>query len=337
MMISRQFAFSIIAVFCMAMSVHLQADEYLACLNKALKIAKDDTPAAEIRAQCFEKVNADLAFEKRFEEEELTQKSEFVMTPYRQNYILLGTYNDKPNQTPFEQQDSFSGLADPLKEEEVKLQISFKVPLNQNDLLLDDDGLYFGFTLKAFWQLYNKRISAPFRETNYRPEIYYQAPLDYRFMDGGFFGRLGFEHESNGRSQYLSRSWNRIYAGLGYQRENWIIYVQPWYRLPESEKEEDGDPNTPPPAKGDDNPDINDFMGHYEFFAVYTHNNFEVSSRIRQNFSTGKGALELGFSFPMYHRLKGYVQFFNGYGESLIDYDHSVQRIGIGILLTDFL
>lgn len=339
-------------------------DEFHACLDHALLSGDDSRTVAELKQACFygesderqsedvdQAVSDDIsipdlnteetselsALDQRLLEEQITQDAAFVMTPHRQNYILIGTYNDAPNQAPFIAQNLYPEVDKPLTEEEVKMQISFKVPLNKGSLWLEGDNLYFGFTLKSFWQLYNERLSAPFRETNYRPELFYQAPLKWQFMGGDFFGRVGFEHESNGRSQLLSRSWNRIYVGLGYQRDNWAMYLQPWYRLPESDKVDDGDPNTPPPASGDDNPDISDFYGHYEFLAVYKNGDDQFSSRLRQNFDTGKGAIELGYSFPLHHRIKGYVQYYYGYGESLIDYDHRVNRIGIGVLLTDFL
>ena len=61
----------------------------------------------------------------------------------------------------------------------------------------------------------------------------------------------------------------------------------------------------------------------------------------RNNLESGfdRGALELGWSFPLwtYPYMKGYIQYFRGYGESLIDYDQRVNRIGIGISLTDWL
>lgn len=276
--------------------------------------------------------------DKRILQERQTQDNAYVMTPHRQNYILVGSYNDSPNQAPFLLQNTYPEVERPVQHEEVKLQLSLKVPLNEDDILIEGDNLYFGFTLKSFWQLYNSELSAPFRETNYRPEFFYQAPLPWRFLDGEFFGIVGFEHESNGRSQVLSRSWNRAYLGLGYTRDNWALYLQPWYRIPESEKEDDGDPSTLPPAEGDDNPDIHKFYGYYEFFAVYKNSeSHQVSSKLRFNFNSGKGAIELGYSFPLHHRIKGFVQYFYGYGESLIDYDHLANRIGIGVLLTDVL
>jgi phospholipase A1 len=51
-----------------------------------------------------------------------------------------------------------------------------------------------------------------------------------------------------------------------------------------------------------------------------------------------RGAVELSYSFPIRHtRLKGYLKYFNGYGESLIDYNHRIQSFGVGFLLSDWL
>ncbi|WP_390903444.1 phospholipase A [Vibrio echinoideorum] len=55
------------------------------------------------------------------------------------------------------------------------------------------------------------------------------------------------------------------------------------------------------------------------------------------NFKTGYGGIEAGVSFPLLNHVRCYVQYFQGYGESLIDYDYNNQRIGVGILLTDII
>ncbi len=66
-------------------------------------------------------------------------------------------------------------------------------------------------------------------------------------------------------------------------------------------------------------------------FSLMTRNNLE------SGFS--RGAVELGWSFPLfkYPYLKGYLQYFSGYGESLIDYDRYVNTIGVGLVFTDIL
>jgi len=56
---------------------------------------------------------------------------------------------------------------------------------------------------------------------------------------------------------------------------------------------------------------------------------------LRGNPASGKGAGEVSLSFPLFQRFRGVLQYFNGYGESLIDYDHFQQRIGVGILLSN--
>lgn len=315
----------------------VQAQDFETCLTQALINASDEQTVAQLKARC-DSTRDGVKLPERIIKEQVTEDSEFVITPHRQNYVLPFSHNANPNQSPWREQDVFPEVDRPVQHKEAKLQLSLKVPLWHRDLFFDNDGLYFGFTFKSFWQVYHNAVSKPFRETNYRPEVFYQTPLPFSPWDGAFFTRVGIEHESNGRSQLLSRSWNRIYVGVGFLRERWAIYLQPWYRIEEDAKVDDGDPNTPLPADGDDNPDIDRYLGHFELNAIYNaEDDFEYSSMIRHNFASGKGALELGVSFPLWGRLKGYLQYFDGYGESLIDYDHRVQRIGIGLLLTDWL
>ena len=111
------------------------------------------------------------------------------------------------------------------------------------------------------------------------------------------------------------------------------IRIDPVLLLKSSEKKKLS-PNQP---DGDDNPDIDKYMGHFELTSIYQWDEQNFSFMLRNNLrSENKGAVQLDWSFPMGSRFKGYVQYFNGYGESLIDYNHTVQRFGFGILLTDF-
>lgn len=307
--------------------------EWMDCMRLRAVSADDKATVDAIKAECRELVASGVKLPTRIIQSRTTETNPYVITPLRQNYILPYTYNQFPEHAALEIGDD----DEPLDKEEAKLQISLMVPIIHTDLLVPNDGLYFGFTLKSFWQVYNKGISAPFRETNYRPEVFYQMPLPIASSRGVWLGRLGIEHESNGRTQYRSRSWNRIYVTVGYLRPNWGLLFQPWYRIPESKKKDDGDPGTPPPASGDDNPDIEDYMGNYELTGVYRWQKLEFSGLFRRNFEEGHGAHEIGVSFPLWGRMRGFAQYFEGHGESLIDYDHKTRRIGIGVLLTDLL
>ncbi len=91
----------------------------------------------------------------------------------------------------------------------------------------------------------------------------------------------------------------------------------------------------------DINPDITDYLGHGELRLAYRRKGHVFSMMSGNQIESGfdEGALELSCNFPVfgYPYLKGYIQYFNGYGESLIDYDQQVNRIGIGISVTDWL
>lgn len=305
------------------------------CLLNAIATAKEDENVASLKQKCLTKEGEDL-LPKRFLKEKATEENRFVITPHRTNYFLPVAFNNNPNQTPYISQNAFPGLDKPIDETEVKMQISLKVPLTSSYVFDENDGIYFGFTLKSFWQMYNTPASSPFRETNYRPEIFYQTAIPEATLDGSWYYRFGVEHESNGRTQLLSRSWNRIYLGLGFAQTNWAIYFQPWYRIKEDPKEVIPGENLPA-AGGDDNPDIHRYMGYFELSGIYKTDDWQFTSMMRRNFNTGFGAIELTASFPFSGRLRAYGQYFYGYGESMIDYDALSHRIGIGLILTELL
>lgn len=290
-------------------------------------------PAEAAEAAEAQNENSDPpAFEERLEETEELQKRSFVITPYRLNYLLPYSATTDMNRELYRSQQPDFG--DNLKDYEAKFQISFSLPLHEPGLITQGDGFYFAFTMKSWWQVYSHSISAPFRETNYRPEFFYFRPLRFMRLGGGEWSMMiGLEHESNGRTQALSRSWNRAFAELFWAKGHGVISFRPWYRFEEDPKAQ------PTDAKGDDNPDIEDFLGHYELSGTYEWEaiNHELSVLWRQNFSKGNHAVELTYTFPLFGKLRGMVQLFDGYGESLIEYNIKQTRIGFGIAMSEVL
>ena len=263
------------------------------------------------------------ALSRHWELDDAAKQGAFLFRAHRPNYFLPVKYSNSPNSTPF--QGIFIQPDLGLDSVEAELQLSFKIKAMEGVFGHDDLDLWFGYTATSFWQAYNNNISSPFRETNYEPEAMLVYRTDYEIA--GFRGRflnVGFMHQSNGRGEELSRSWNRVYAQFGFERGNLALLIRPWYRIPEKR----GD---------DDNPDIEDYLGHGDLQVVYRQgrNAFSLSLRNNLRRTDNRGSLKLNWGFPLYGRLKGYVQYFNGYGESLIDYNHSQQSFGLGVSLTE--
>ena len=245
---------------------------------------------------------------------------------HRPTYILPVSWVKDPNESPSSPRLGSIGYDYDLEREEAKYQISFKVPL-LTGILDDRTTLWFGYTQTSFWQVYNQDDSAPFRETNYEPEIFARYQTDWDIGPGRLNGvTLGFNHQSNGQSEPRSRSWNRIMGSAAYSYDRWLFMVQPWYRIPENSE--------------DDNADIERYLGHANYYAVYKLTEDRTFSlRLMNNLRSenNKTSVEFGYSFPMGDTIKGFFQYYNGYGESLIDYNHRIQRFGIGIMLNDWL
>jgi phospholipase A1/A2 len=304
------------------------------CQIVQLQQSEETRTVGEIEAWCQqflanqnkENTTGMTALEKRISREQTTMDLPNVITPHKRNYILPVTYMDDPHETPYEN----TLYAGKLDNWEAKFQLSFKAPMFKS-VLQERDMVFFGFTVQSYWQMYNSEISSPFRETNYQPEIFYGMVNDFEI--GGWTNRvniIGIEHQSNGQAQPQSRSWNRIYAEFIFENEDWVIGFKPWYRIPEERKTELNQPS------GDDNPDIGKYMGNFELTGAYKWDAQSFGFMFRNNLrSENRGAIQLDWTFSLGTRYRGYAQYFYGYGESLIDYNETIQRFGVGVLLTD--
>ncbi|MFW6093421.1 MAG: phospholipase A [Pseudomonadota bacterium] len=306
-----------------------------ACLLRELEQADDDVTVGELKATCTSDaepaVKRSLLLERRWRED-TAEGFRSLLTPHERNYFIPATYMVDPNEAPFAEASGAALQPENLDNVEAKFQLSLKFTL-ADGLLLPRDRLYFAFTTLSFWQAYNSEVSAPFRETDYRPELFWVTPIDWGpfGLDAGL-ASFGFVHESNGRGGTFSRSWNRVYADFVFEKENLVVGLKPWWRIPEAEKDDPFEP------RGDDNPDIEKYMGHFELTTIYRRGDHEWSLLLRNNLrGDNKGAVQLEWTFPLWRGIRGYAQYFNGYGESLIDYDAHIERFGVGILLTDLL
>lgn len=297
------------------------------CFQTAMEKQGDDTTLAEIRRQCLiseTEVGDQSALEKRIRLERSNQYNLFSMQPHKKNYIMPISYHaNGTNEKPFKNQN---GGHYQMENTELQFQFSLKIAL-ANNLFGLNDHFFVAYTNHSFWQAYNHEISAPFRETNHEPEFW--VSFDNNWMLGDWKNRLvdvGLVHQSNGRSGSLSRSWNRAYMRFVFEKDESAIVFKPWYRFQEK-------------VQNDDNPDILDYMGNFELMYATKFGKHGITMMGRNNLDSqdNRGAIELGYSYPLHRNLNAYVQYFYGYGESMIDYNYLNSTISIGVELGQVL
>jgi phospholipase A1 len=246
---------------------------------------------------------------------------------YKPVYLLPAFWSSDPNVMPHSPNPD-NTVTEPqnLRDIEAKFQLSFKTKAFEN-VFGDNGDIWMAYTQGSHWQVYNAGDSRPFRETNYEPEVLLVFRNNYSLL--GWKGRMaavGLNHQSNGRADPLSRSWNRVMFNVGLDRENWSIMFRPWYRIPEGR----GD---------DDNPDIEDYMGRGDLTVVRVAGDNEFSLMARHSLRGGDrshGALQFDWGFPITRQLRGHLQLFDGYGESMIDYNHKATYVGFGVSLLEW-
>ena len=298
------------------------------CLLQALKSADRATTAEDIRAECNSvdvvmPLGHSTAFEQGAIREQLrfesaAENSPFIFTPHQPNFIGWSSFD--PNQAPF---TAITGDPETVNDDELVFQVSFKAPVWQR-MFGSSLNTYFAYTSKSWWQLSNDDFSSPFRETNYMPEVFVRSTEQRRiFGDFALEGwTLGFVHQSNGREQALSRSWDRILGRYALRLNSELSLLgELWCRIPEDEED-------------DDNPFEYRYYGYGDFRLVWTPNLNTFTALLRPG--TEEFSYELSWSYPISDVFRLHATYYDGYGESLLDYDQDIQRITLGVSVNDF-
>lgn len=235
------------------------------------------------------------------QDESFSGGSDFNVSLHKENY-LYPYY--KSLQEPY-------GIA--KDDEEMKFQISLKATV----LKVGTSFLAAAFTQKSFWQIYDSDNSRPFRETNYNPEIFIRFGGKYSFLD------LGYEHESNGRGEPESRSWDRLYVRSQYSTSAVKLALKIWNIVSDEIYPADHE-------ERDFNMQYYYGNGQLELGLNIWDTLFKVQGRY--NFSTYNGYVESKILWRLTDHLYWGPTYTKGYGDNLRAYNIDNESFGIGIL-----
>ena len=294
------------------------ADTVTETTVKVTHPAKHKATTREKIHQVLDKVTPthNSALEQRIKEENQAEKNSISLTLYRPTYILPYYYTASPDyvvyngQTPNKQK---------IMRNEFKAQLSLLVPIWKNMYGNPNWALNGAYTQLNYWQVYAS--SQYFREINYEPELFFEDHFHRNWLY-----RLGFDHQSNGRGGELERSWNRAVGTVQFSGDAWLVSLRVWALVFQHE------------SSDIHNPDIAKFMGYDNLRFSYRVNKAVLSLEM-QNLESGmrRGYVQATVSYPVLKHMSLYAQYFNGFGQSLIEYDHRTQGVGLGIAFNDWI
>ena len=256
----------------------------------------------------------------------LIANDKFFLEPYKTNYILPFSYKSGENYNSYSLSDTYSNL-------EFEFQISLKYNF-YNNLFGFNESYNVVYSQKTWWQLYSE--SSPFREFNFNPEFFVSIPFTYSVNNFKFRNlKLSFVHNSNGKGNIEennliladklnlknnSRSHNYFEASSLMSFNNIDIEISSLINYLGS-------------FDLSDNPDIYDYYGYLGLKLNYKLDDYNLMFSGRINPLNGNGNLEVSTYYTINKKENFYLYFkyFYGYGESLIDYNNRINKVGIGI------
>jgi len=251
---------------------------------------------------------------------------------------LIGA--DSVNTAPSSPTAGHTGSYQPYLQGETRIQLSVRTKIASGFLTHDDpvkrDSLWFGYSQQSYWQLFNEQLSRPFRNTDHEPELMYIMPTDAD-LPGGWrlrYSGVSLNHQSNGQTLPLSRSWNRVILMAGAEKgDKYTLSGRVWQRMPEE-------------ADSDDNPGISDYVGRAEVTGMWNLNKLNtLGVTVRHSLqAAGNGSIRIDWyraigtpaRSSVASGLRFHTQLFSGYGDSLLDYNRSRTVLSIGLSLVDW-
>lgn len=201
---------------------------------------------------------------------------------------------------------------------DVKFQLSISQRLTKSRLPFDTY-LFIQYTQKAFWNVFQE--SLPMRDLNFNPGIGLGHLIVHK---NKFIGKayLMLEHESNGKDSINSRSWNKVsFFGSVILNKNWELQAKTWIPIIDS----------------DNNRDILKYNGIFQIGLNYRTNNQRLQCGAiftqRKEWFGFNTQIEVSYKFNERENQYLFVQFYNGYGENLLEYNKYKNMIRVGFVI----
>lgn len=243
--------------------------------------------------------------------------------------IVLAKPGDEPALSAYEPMYFVLGH-DSDRGADARFQISFKYRLFDPEGVIGGfspllSNLYFTYTQTSLWDL--GEDSSPFRDTSYRPGLFYQwagserLPLPTEW-------RAGIEHESNGRSEPDSRSIDTVYL------------TPVWHWDMANSRRLTFAPKIYHYLDKHENRDIQRYRGYVDWNLRYGREDGLMWRGLYRQGTGGYASGQFDVSYPISERIFArtgsfvHLQVFSGYGETLLEYDRDREtqiRLGISI------
>lgn len=322
----RMWPLALFVVGCWNHGMAAENTDSRTCLLEALENEANDTlTVAELKALCVDQPVIELPSRLLDEQVATSRETETnsqrgfggFFTPYKQNYILFGSMQNKNGGEPF------SG-----KTMDIRFEFGMKFRVFQNNEDFDRlSPLNFGYSQQSWWDI--AESSAPFKEHNYNPEIFWDFQdskaenglVPYQLHE--IVDQFGYEHQSNGRDGIASRSWDRFYAQktFDFPDQHLRLRLKAWNVVGYDETNED----------------ITDYLGNGEVQLTYLapSTRWELRSTVIKGHETSKYSYRLDYISNMTAWLNSrfMLSYYNGYGESLISYNEKTRSLRAGLFI----
>lgn len=234
------------------------------------------------------------------QEESFENQESLSISLHKENYLIPYYRNQKL-------------IYDAADKEELKYQLSLKFTL----FYIGTSYFAAAYSQKSFWQVYDEEGSRPFRETNYNPEIFFRSGNPLNYID------LGYEHESNGREEPESRSWDRVFLRAQYSSRSFKLGLK-WWVIVEDEKY--------PDLHSERDDPIQDYYGNAEIDLGIMVGGTILKTLGRYNYQTYNGYVEAKLLWRLAGQMYWGAFYTKGYGDNLRSYNIDNESVGIGIL-----